>query len=80
MLHAGLVACDGYRDGAERAAEVRCPARVIVGARDLMTPAKAGRALAATIPNAVASVIPRGRPHADDRAPGRDPDALLATF
>ena len=27
VLHAGLAACDGYREGAERAAAVRCPAR-----------------------------------------------------
>ncbi|MFO1145613.1 MAG: alpha/beta hydrolase [Rhodospirillales bacterium] len=80
VLHAGLVVCDGYRDGAERAAEVPCPARVIVGARDLMTPAKAGRALAAMIPNAVASVIPAAGHMLMIERPGETLDALLATF
>lgn len=80
VLHAGLVACDGYRDGAERAAAVRCPARVIAGARDLMTPAKAGRALAAMIPGAAASVIPAAGHMLMTERPGETLDALLATF
>ena len=80
VLHAGLAACDSYRDGAERAAVVRCPARVIIGERDRMTPAKAGRALAAMIPGAAAAVIPAAGHMLMIERPGQTLDALLATF
>lgn len=80
VLHAGLAACDGYREGADRAADVRCPARVIIGARDRMTPAKAGRALAAMISGAAASVIPAAGHMLMIERPGETLDALLAIF
>lgn len=50
VLAADLSACNAYPDGLAAAAKVTVPAVLIVGSRDLMTPAKAGRALAATIP------------------------------
>ncbi len=53
MLGSGRrLACNGYRDGFESAAKVSVPATLVLGERDLMTPAKAGRELAAALPDA----------------------------
>src|SRR5437660_12729512 len=51
VLHADFAACDGYRVGFERAAQVKCPALLLLGARDAMTPARAGRDLARAVPD-----------------------------
>jgi pimeloyl-ACP methyl ester carboxylesterase len=52
VLFADLSACNDYGDGAGAAARVRAPATLVLGERDLMTPAKAGRELAKKMPNA----------------------------
>ena len=52
VLFADLKACDDYRRGLAAAAEVTIPVTVVVGERDLMTPARAGRQLAAALSNA----------------------------
>ena len=49
VLAADLEACNAYAAGARAAAAIRCPALVIAGTRDRMTPPRAGRALAARI-------------------------------
>lgn len=41
--------CDAYANGLEAAARVRCPAHLIVGTRDVMTPAKATKELAGAL-------------------------------
>jgi pimeloyl-ACP methyl ester carboxylesterase len=38
VLHADLAACHAYAGGIDAAAKVRCPALVILGARDIMAP------------------------------------------
>jgi pimeloyl-ACP methyl ester carboxylesterase len=38
VLHADLLACNTYAGGIEAAAELRCPALFVLGARDVMTP------------------------------------------
>ncbi|WP_119166225.1 alpha/beta fold hydrolase [Algihabitans albus] len=58
VLHGDLAACDAYAEGAADAVRVRCPTRLILGADDKMTPAKAGTKLADLIPGAEAVVIP----------------------
>jgi pimeloyl-ACP methyl ester carboxylesterase len=58
VLHADLAACDQYLAGPASATHVRCPARLVLGERDLMTPAKAGKALAGLIDEARVTVIP----------------------
>ena len=58
VLFIDLRACAEYRDGLETAAAVGCPALLVIGAKDRMTPAKAGRKLAEAIPGARAEVIP----------------------
>ncbi len=57
-LHAALVLCDTYRDGIEAAAGVAAPARVISGADDRMTPARAGRQLSRALAGAIFEEIP----------------------
>jgi pimeloyl-ACP methyl ester carboxylesterase len=52
VLFADLTACGNYKDGLAAAAKVKAPAVLVLGERDLMTPAKSGRALAAALPDA----------------------------
>jgi pimeloyl-ACP methyl ester carboxylesterase len=59
VLHADLAACDAYSGAAEAAARVTCPTTLILGERDMMTPLKSGRALAAAIAEARTVVLPR---------------------
>ena len=47
-----LAACNAYRAAPGRGAQVACPALFVLGTRDMMTPAKSGKALAATIEGA----------------------------
>jgi len=49
VLYADLAACNAYEGALNAAAKVNVPATVIVGERDMMTPARAGRALAAAL-------------------------------
>jgi pimeloyl-ACP methyl ester carboxylesterase len=49
VLAADLEACSAWRSGPEAAADVRCPALVVIAANDIMTPAKSGRELAGLI-------------------------------
>src|SRR6201994_3502173 len=58
VLHRDLAACNAYQNALTAAAQVKVPATVIVGERDMMTPAKAGKALAAAIPGARTIVLP----------------------
>ena len=72
VLHTDLVATNAY-DGGAAAAAVACPTLVVIGEKDLMTPAKAGRALAAAISGAVNVTFP-GLGHIMLE---EDPDATL---
>jgi pimeloyl-ACP methyl ester carboxylesterase len=45
LFHTDFTACNAYAEGLERAAQVRCPVRLIVGRRDAMTPPRAAKAL-----------------------------------
>src|SRR5690606_31144418 len=55
VLHADLAACNDYKDALASAATVKAPTTLVLGERDMMTPAKSGRALALAI--AGASVV-----------------------
>jgi pimeloyl-ACP methyl ester carboxylesterase len=50
-LHTDLAACNGYGNGELAAASVRCPALLLLGASDVMTPPKSTKLLAAAIPH-----------------------------
>ena len=58
VLYNDLAACNSYQNALTAAAGIAVPTTVIVGERDLMTPAKAGKSLAAAVPNARTVVIP----------------------
>ena len=75
VLHADLAATNAY-DGAAAAAAVACPALLVIGERDVMTPARRGRALADLMADATAVVIPEAGHIMQDEAPDETLDAL----
>src|SRR5207253_5374312 len=58
VLFSDLSACNAYQNALAAAAEVTVPTTIILGERDMMTPAKTGKALAAAVPNARTVVLP----------------------
>jgi len=72
-LHADFAACDGYRTGFERAAQVKCPALFLLGARDAMTPVRAGRDLARAVPDSTVVTLDS----AGHNLMGEKPDEVL---
>ena len=58
MLYRDLAACDAYGDAEALAPKITAPSLLVLGAEDRMTPARAGRKLAAAIPEARVTVIP----------------------
>ena len=73
VLFADLSACNNYKGGLEAAARITVPATLVLGERDLMTPLKAGRALAAALPSARVTILP-GAGH---MLMAEHPDAVL---
>ena len=71
VLFNDLSACNAYQNALAAAAKVTVPATLILGERDMMTPAKAGKALAAALPNVAHRGAARRRPHDDGRAARR---------
>src|ERR1700759_334881 len=57
VLYNDLNACNAYQGALAAAAKVTVPVTLILGERDMMTPAKAGKALAAALPNARTVVL-----------------------
>ncbi len=49
VIHADLAACNAYKDAVARAGAIRCPAVLVLGDDDLMTPAGKAKPLAAAI-------------------------------
>ena len=76
VLHTDLVATNAYNGGEAAAAAVVCPALVVIGARDLMTPAKRGHALAGMLPDSTTVVIPGAGHIMLDEEPDATLDAL----
>jgi pimeloyl-ACP methyl ester carboxylesterase len=58
VLFNDLAACDAYQNALAAAAQVTVPTSFILGERDMMTPLKAGKALAAATPNSRTVVLP----------------------
>src|SRR6202041_2512477 len=58
VLFNDLSACNAYQNALAAAAQIKVPATFILGERDMMTPAKAGKALAAAMPHARTVVLP----------------------
>ncbi len=49
LFHTDFVACDAYRGGLAAAQRIECPAHLILGAADQMTPPRAARDIAAAL-------------------------------
>ena len=73
VMHTDFHACNAYEQGAERAAQVRCPTLCVLGDRDAMTPPKAARALQAAI-KGQRTVLVKASGHA---LMAEQPDAVL---
>jgi pimeloyl-ACP methyl ester carboxylesterase len=76
VLFNDLSACNAYQDALAAAAKVTVPTTLILGERDMMTPARAGKALAAALPNS-RTVVLRGAGH---MMMVERPDELLAAL
>src|SRR5947199_4426600 len=62
VLFNDLSACNAYQGALAAAAQITVPATLILGERDMMTPARAGKALAAALANS-RTVVLRGAGH-----------------
>jgi pimeloyl-ACP methyl ester carboxylesterase len=58
VLYTDLNACNLYQNALAAAAQVTVPVTLILGERDMMTPAKAGKALAAALSDARVVILP----------------------
>jgi len=76
VLYRDLNACNAYQNALTAAASLKVPTTVILGERDMMTPARAGKALAGAIPGARTIVLP-GAGH---MMMVEQPDELLAAL
>jgi pimeloyl-ACP methyl ester carboxylesterase len=76
VLFSDLSACNAYQGALAAAANVAVPTTLILGERDMMTPAKAGKALAAALPNS-RTVVLSGAGH---MMMAERPDELLAAL
>ena len=76
VLFNDLSACNTYQNALAAAAKISVPTTIILGERDMMTPAKAGKALAAALPNS-RTVMLRGAGH---MMMVERPDELLAAL
>ena len=76
VLFNDLSACNAYQDALTAAAKITVPTTLILGERDMMTPAKSGKALAAALPNS-RTVVLRGAGH---MMMVERPDELLAAL
>ena len=76
VLHTDLIATNGYEGGEAAAAAVACPVLVVIGACDLMTPAKRGHALARILADSTTVVIPGAGHIMLDEEPDQTLDAL----
>jgi pimeloyl-ACP methyl ester carboxylesterase len=76
VLFNDLSACNVYQNALAAAAQVTVPATLILGERDMMTPARAGKVLATALPNSRTVVLP-GAGH---MMMAERPDELLAAL
>jgi pimeloyl-ACP methyl ester carboxylesterase len=76
VLFNDLSACNAYQNALAAAAKIAVPTTLILGEHDMMTPARAGKALAAALPNS-RTVVLRGAGH---MMMAERPDELLAAL
>jgi pimeloyl-ACP methyl ester carboxylesterase len=80
VLYADLKACKDYAGGLASAAQVRCPALVVMGGRDMMTPPKAAGPLLEALKGAASVSIRRSGHSLMAEAPDATLDALIEFF
>ena len=73
VLYTDLAACNAYAGGLDAAAAVRCPALVVMGARDIMAPPKGAQALLAALPDVRTVTLP----NTGHALMAEEPDAVL---
>jgi pimeloyl-ACP methyl ester carboxylesterase len=78
VMHVDFKACNDYAAGAERAAQVTCPALFVLGRRDVMTPARSGRELAKLVKGARVVELAGSGHNAMAEKPDELLDALIA--
>lgn len=76
VLFNDLSACNAYQDALAAASRIKVRVTLVLGERDMMTPAKAGKALASAMPQARTIVLP-GAGH---MMMAERPDDLLAAL
>jgi pimeloyl-ACP methyl ester carboxylesterase len=77
VLYNDLNACNAYQDGLASAAKLQCPALFLLGAKDLMTPAKAARQVIASVAQAQQLLIPNCGHMMMSEKPDETLDALI---
>ena len=80
VFHADLTACNNYAPQQSAAQSVDCPVLVVVGEADQMTPARAGLAVAASLPNAQVVRLPNCGHSLLSERPNDVLDALVQAF
>ena len=80
VLAADFVACNAWQSGLEAARRVRCPTIIIIGAKDLMTPPRAGHELAQHIAGARSLTLANCGHMLMAEAPDAVLDALIDFF
>jgi len=76
VLFSDLAACNAYQNAVAAAATVKVPVTLVLGERDMMTPAKAGKTLAAALPGS-RTVVLEGAGH---MMMAERPDELLVAL
>lgn len=80
VLYTDLKACKDYAAGLESAAKVGCPALVVAGGRDMMTPPKAAASLIRALSGATSASIRSSGHSLMAEAPDATLDALIGFF
>jgi pimeloyl-ACP methyl ester carboxylesterase len=80
VLYNDLKACNDYASGLESAAKVSCPALLILGARDVMTPPKTTKALEEKLKGVKKVTLPPSGHTLMAEAPDATLDALIEFF
>jgi pimeloyl-ACP methyl ester carboxylesterase len=63
VIHNDLNACNKYIEGMDHAASIECPALLILGERDMLTPVRSAMRVAEALPNAEKAIL-EGSGHA----------------
>jgi pimeloyl-ACP methyl ester carboxylesterase len=77
VLYSDFRACNNYTQGLESAAKLQCPALLVLGEADLMTPPRATMELRSALPEVETVLIPGAGHMMIAEAPDQTLDALL---